>query len=141
MESIFAPLAELEFTKAVSFVSVFNIAVYPVLLFVFTVTISGSSVVPFTELITWFPFTDTAELSTEAESVGVYKAKVFLLKNKLKKEIKAKNATRNFISRLNPPPPREVQWLRFLALHMLLFYHNNFPKIKKEYPITFFLLI
>ena len=106
MESIFAPLAELEFTKAVSFVSVFNIAVYPVLLFVFTVTISGSSVVPFTELITWFPFTDTAELSTEAESIGVYKAKVFLLKNKLKKEIKAKNATRNFISRLNHPPPR-----------------------------------
>ena len=27
------------------------------------------------EFITWFPLTETAVLSTEAESVGVYKAK------------------------------------------------------------------
>ena len=47
-----------------------------------------------------------SDLSTEAESVGVYKAKVLLLKIKLEKEIRAKNSPRSFNSRLNHPPPR-----------------------------------
>ena len=51
-----------------------------------------------------------SDLSTEAESVGVYKAKVLLLKIKLEKEIRTKNIPRNFNSRLNHPP-REVPWL------------------------------
>ena len=59
------------------------------------------------EFITWFPFTEAAVLSIEAESVGVNKAKVLLLKTKLEKEIKPKNARRNFNSLLNHPP-REV---------------------------------
>ena len=139
IESIFAPLIELEFTRAVSSVSVFKVAVYPVLLFVFTVTRTGNSEVCETEFITWFPFTDTAELSTEAESVGVYKANVLLLKTRLQKEINAKNTTRNFNSRLNHPPPREVPWLWFLALHIALFYHkkNRFLILKKNVVLPF----
>lgn len=66
---------------------------------------TGSSEVREVEFITWFPFTDTTELSTEAESVGVNKANVLLLKTKLEKEIKPKNTTRNLSSRLNHPPP------------------------------------
>ena len=31
----------------------------------------------FVELITWFPFTEAAVLSTEAESVGINKASTF----------------------------------------------------------------
>jgi hypothetical protein len=69
------------------------------------VTRIGSSEVCEAEFITWFPFTDITELSTEVESVGVYKAKVFLLKIKFEKEIKAKNIPRNFNSHLNHPPP------------------------------------
>ena len=46
-----------------------------------------------------------SDLSTEAESVGVYKANVLSLKVKLEKEIKAKNNPRNFKSLLNHPPP------------------------------------
>ena len=43
----------------------------------------------FVEFITWFPFTEATALSTEAESVGVYKAEAsFVLKFKLKKEIR-----------------------------------------------------
>ena len=68
-------------------------------------TRTGSSEVLEAEFITWFPFTDIAELSTEAESVGPYKAKVFLLKTKLQKETNAKNKPRNFNSQLNHPPP------------------------------------
>ena len=71
----------------------------------FTVTRTGNSEVWEVEFITWFPFTDTTELSTEAESVGVYKANVLLLKTRLQKEIRAKNNPRNFNSHLNHPPP------------------------------------
>ena len=54
---------------------------------------------------TWLPFTEIAALSTEAESVGVKRANVLLLKTKLQKEIKAKNNPKNFNPRLNHPPP------------------------------------
>lgn len=43
-----------------------------------------------------------------AESVGVNKAKVLLLKIKLTKEIETKNNPRIFNSQLNHPPPHEV---------------------------------
>ena len=56
-----------------------------------------------------------SDLSTEAESVGVYKAKVLLLKIKLEKEIRAKNIPRNFSSHLNHPP-RESLWLAIFGL-------------------------
>ena len=62
----------------------------------------------FVLFITWFPLIEAAVLSIEAESVGVNKAKVLLLKTKLEKEIKPKNTRRSFNSLLNPPPPREV---------------------------------
>ena len=75
-----------------------------------------------------------SDLSTEAESVGVYKAKVLLLKIKLEKEIRTKNIPRNFSSHLNHPPPVSLCGLRFLVLHIILFYHkkNSFFNIKKE---------
>jgi len=75
-----------------------------------------------------------SDLSTEAESVGVYKAKVLLLKIKLEKEISAKNIPRNFSSHLTPPPPVSLCGLRFLVLHIILFYHkkNRFLISKKE---------
>ena len=58
--------------------------------------------------MTSLPFTDTAGLSMAAESVGVNKAKVLLLKIKLTKEIETKNNPRIFNSQLNHPPPHEV---------------------------------
>ena len=62
----------------------------------------------FVLFITWFPLTEAAVLSTEAESVGVNKANVLLLKIKLEKEIKPRNNMKIFNSLLNPPPPHEV---------------------------------
>ena len=62
----------------------------------------------FVEFITWFPFTEAAVLSIDAERVGVYKANVLLLKIKLEKEIKPRNNTKIFNSLLNHPPPHEV---------------------------------
>ena len=58
----------------------------------------------FVLFITWFPLTETTTLSTEAESVGVNKANVLLLKIKLEKEIKPRNNTKIFNSLLNHPP-------------------------------------
>ena len=58
----------------------------------------------FVLFITWFPLTEAAALSTEAESVGVYEANVLLLKIKLEKEIKPRNNTKIFNSLLNHPP-------------------------------------
>ena len=57
------------------------------------------------EFITWFPFTEATVLSIEAESVGVKRANVLLLKIKLEKETKARNNPRNFNSLLSHPPP------------------------------------
>ena len=59
----------------------------------------------FVEFITWFPLTEAAALSTEAERVGVNKANVLLLKIKLEKEINPKNNMKIFNSLLNHPPP------------------------------------
>ena len=56
-----------------------------------------------------------SDLSTEAESVGVYKAKLFSLKIKLEKEIKPKNTRRNFNPLLNHPP-RESLWIVIFGL-------------------------
>ena len=58
----------------------------------------------FVLFITWFPLTEAAVLSTEAESVGVNKANVLLLKIKLEKEIKPRNNMKIFNSLLNHPP-------------------------------------
>ena len=58
----------------------------------------------FVLFITWFPLTEAAVLSNEAERVGVKSANVLSLKTKLEKEIKAKNNPRNFNSQLNHPP-------------------------------------
>jgi len=62
--------------------------------------------VPFTEFITWFPFTDIAELSTEADKIGTKRAEVLLPRTRLEKDIRPKNNPRNLNSRLNHPPPR-----------------------------------
>ena len=52
IESIFAPVAELELVSAVFSVSELKVAVYPVRLFVLTVKLNGISVVLFVEFIT-----------------------------------------------------------------------------------------
>ena len=75
----------------------------------------------FVLFITWFPLTEAAVLSTEAESVGVNKANVLLLKIKLEKEIKPRNNMKIFNSLLNHPPPRGGG-VCFLALRFYLFF-------------------
>jgi len=69
-------------------------------------------VVLLVEFITWFPFTEAAVLSIEAESVGEKRANVLLLKIKLEKEIKPRNNTKIFNSLLNHPP-HEVLYVIF----------------------------
>ena len=66
---------------------------------------NGTSVVLSAEFITWFPFTEAAALSIEAESVGVKRAETLWIENKLEKYIKLKNYTKIFNSLLNHPPP------------------------------------
>jgi len=72
------------------------------------------------ELITWFPFTEAAALSIEAESVGVNKANVLLLKIKLEKEIKPRNNTKIFSSLLNHPPHEVLCVIFGLAYNLIL---------------------
>ena len=75
----------------------------------------------FVLFITWFPLTEAAVLSTDAESVGVKRADVLLLKIKLEKEIDPKNNTKIFNSLLNHPPPHEVLYVIFgLAYNLIL---------------------
>ena len=72
------------------------------------------------ELITWFPFTEAAVLSTEAERVGVKRANVLLLKIKLEKEIKPRNNMKIFNSLLNHPPHEVLYVILGLAYNFIL---------------------